>query len=35
MLYILYKARQRKGHSSSVAAKPRFIKVGLMRLPDV
>jgi len=32
MLYLLYKARQRKRHLSSVAAKPRFLKVGLM--PD-
>jgi len=33
MLYLLYNARQRKRHSSSEAAKPRFLKVGLM--PDV
>jgi len=30
MLYLLYKARERKRQSSSVAAKPRFLKVGLM-----
>jgi len=35
MLYLLYKARQGKRHSSSVAAKPQFLKVGHMRLPDV
>jgi len=30
MLCLLYKARQRKRHSSSVAVKPQFLKVGLI-----